>query len=428
MKIVFVDTNIFLHFRSFEEINWLKICQAESCLLVISPIVIDELDKLKVSNDERGKRARKVLKKIEECIETDSFKIRDNVDIDIILQRPDKKTFITNTLNPEEQDNQLIASIIEYKTNQKEANIFLCTYDTGFKLRSKQYGIEILKMPETYLLPEKDTGIEKQIKALIKENEILKSRIPKPLVLFENEENFIKIKMQQNDLDKNTFIKDKMSEVKAKYPYMKLHDNDEKYLNPMMIFQSSLITISDDQINEYNSSLDSFYAEYMDHLSLLYKYEVKVNHCIKIKLYLTNVGNVPTEDADIFFHFPDGFELIEEDKFEDPPTEPSPPSTPKTFFESTVIRNSILNMRPYFPSQNSTPLPKLNRPSIRKTNSYEVHFKRESIKHGIKYPLDRLMAIYKNYSDMASFTIDYQIHAGNVPNPIMGKLNIIFEK
>jgi rRNA-processing protein FCF1 len=428
MKKVFVDTNIFLHFRSFEEINWLEICQTESCILVISPIVIDELDKYKVSNDEKGKRARKVLKKIEDCIETNTFKIRNNVDLEVLVERPSKKIFITNNLNPEEQDNQLIACIIEYKIKRKENDIFLCTHDTGFKLRSKQYGIGIIKMPDTYLLPEKDTQIEKQIKALIKENELLKSRIPKPLVLFENEEDFIKIKVQRNELDKNTYVRDKMIAVKAKHPYMKLHDKDEKYLNPMMVVQSSLNTISDDQIMQYNSSLDSFYAKYMDHLSLLYKYEVKVNHCIKLKLFLTNVGNVPTEDADIFFHFPDGFELIEEDKFEDPPTEPSPPSTPKTFFENSAIRNSILNMKPYFPSQNSTPLQKLNRPSIRKTNSYEVHFKRDSIKHGIKLPLDQLMAIYKNYSDMISFTIDYRILAGNVPKTIMGKLNIIFEK
>jgi rRNA-processing protein FCF1 len=429
MKIVFIDKNIFLHFRSFDEINWLEICQTQSCKLVISPIVIDELDKFKLSNDDKGKRARKILNKIEDCTETNTFRIRNNVELEVLAERPSNNIFKSYHLNPEGQDNQLMACIIEYKIKRNENDVFLCTYDTGFKLRSKQYGIEIIKMPEKYLIPEKDTKIQKQMKALIRENELLKSRIPKPSVVFENEEKFIKIKVHEYDIDKNAFISKKLIEVKSKFPYMDLHDNDEKYLNPMiMALQSSLNTISDDQIKQYNSSLDSFYAKYADFLSILYKYEVKTNHCIRLKFFLTNEGNVPTEDVDIFFHFPNGFEIIEEDKFEEPPTEPTPPNTPKTFFENSAIRDSILNLRPYFPNLNSQQLPKLNRPSIKKTSSYDVHYKRESIKHGIKYQLDQLIAIYKDYVDMRSFTIDYKILANNVPVPIIGKLNIIFEK
>jgi len=93
MKIIFVDTNIFLHFKSFVDIDWLEICQSGECRLVISPIVIAELDKYKVGNDERGKRARKVLKKIEDCMETNAFEIRKNVELEIILERPKKNIF-----------------------------------------------------------------------------------------------------------------------------------------------------------------------------------------------------------------------------------------------------------------------------------------------------------------------------------------------
>jgi rRNA-processing protein FCF1 len=424
MTKIFVDTNIFLHFKFFIEINWLESCHDDKCKIIIAPIVIDELDKHKIGKDDKNKRAKRVLQQIEYYSENQLFEIQKNIEIEILNSKPKKSTFTKYHLDPNEHDNQLIASIIEYQSYNTEDKIFLCSNDIGPRLRSKQYGINNLKLPETYLLPEKDNAIDKQIKSLIEENTFLKSRIPKPLLQVENEKDYIKIKINEYTVEKESFIRDKMTEIKKEYPYLSFDEKRNSY-NPLATL-ASLSLISKEQVDRYNSELDEFYSKFGLYLHSFYDYEVTNNLSVRINIFLTNIGNVPCDDVDIYCHFPDGFDLLEEDDLDDPPEKPNPPSTPKTFYENM---NSGFNFpRPYFPNIGSQPMPKINRPSIRKTKSYEVHFNRKYVKHCTRYPLDTLFAVYKSFTEMKNFAIDYTIVAGNIPEPVEGKLNIIFEK
>lgn len=99
-------------------------------------------------------------------------------------------------------------------------------------------------------------------------------------------------------------------------------------------------------------------------------------------------------------------------------------STPKTLFEN--IGN--INIRPFMPNICSPTMPKLNRPSIKKTNSYDVNFFRKYVKHLTLYRLDTLIAIYDDYKNFNNFSIDYTIIAGNIPESVKGTLNIVYEK
>lgn len=191
MKYIFLDTNIFLHSKPLDNINWLKICQDEKCEIIIAPIVIYELDKSKVNNDNKGRRARNALHKIENCIDKNSFGIRKNVDLHVIDHKPQKNIFKNHGLNYEDHDDHLLASIIDFKIQQK-VDVYLCSYDVGPRIRSKQFGIKTIKIPDEYILPEEDRANEKKLKSLTQEITLLKSRIPRPQILFENGETFSK--------------------------------------------------------------------------------------------------------------------------------------------------------------------------------------------------------------------------------------------
>jgi rRNA-processing protein FCF1 len=432
MKSIFIDTNIFLHFRNFIEIDWLNVCQSEACKIVIAPIVVDELDKYKSANDDRGKRARGALHKIEEMVETSNFDIRRNVSLVVLEKNPTKGTFTTYDLDSAIQDNHLLASIIEYKIRHTDEDVFLCTDDIGPRLRSKILDIKILKLPDTYFLPGKENELEKEIKTLNKEIALLKSRVPKPLLVFTNQKDFIKIIIPEKSLHKEDFCNQQLTKLKEELPYLKTPDKDEKYLNPLALLSSlsSLRFIPEEKITEYNSRLDDYYKKYYKYLLLLYDYEVKQNLSIKLNLAVTNTGNSPCEDVDVYCHFPDGFELIESNEFEDPPKKPAPPSTPKSPWEE--MSSPMINLPPIFsgisPHVSNIPSLHQNKPIIKKTNSYDVRFTRKYVKHLIVYPLEELLIIYQNHSDIKNFSIDYSIIAGNVPEPVDGKLNIIFEK
>jgi len=134
-----------------------------------------------------------------------------------------------------------------------------------------------------------------------------------------------------------------MAEIKEEYPHMIIEE--KKTYNPFATL-ASLSLITKDQVEQYNSQLDLFYSRYSAYLNSFYDFELKNNLSIKIQLFLTNNGNTPAEDVDVYCHFPDGFNIIDEDDNEDPLDEPVPPSTPKTFFEN--IGN--INIRPFMPN------------------------------------------------------------------------------
>lgn len=421
MKTIFLDSNILLHFKSFIDIDWIKVCEDSKCKIVIAPIVIEELDKIKIGNDDKSKRARKILTRIENIIENKKTEIRKNVEFEVLQSRPGDETLKLNRLDYRKQDDQLLASIIEYREQHQGDLIYLCSFDIGPRLRSPQYDINVIKLSEDFLLPFKENEIDRHIRELQRENALLKSRIPKPVLLFENEQEFIKVKLAKNNIELAQFIQQNINDIKNKYPYMEYRETST--INPFASL-ASLTLVSKDQIERYNSDLDLFYSRYAAYLQELYEYEFKSHLSIKINLILTNEGNTPAEEVDVYCHFPDGFDLINEDDLDEPPNKPIPPSTPKSRLEGL----GSFNIRPFIPDIGRPYLPNLNKPTIKKTNSYDVSFYRKYVKHHTLYPLDTLVAIYKDYDSVINFSMDYTIMAGNIQEPVTGKLNILYEK
>ena len=178
MKYIFLDTNIFFHFQYFETIDWLSEVSTSECKLMISPIVVDELDEKKIGTNKLSTKARKVLNRLEELMDVDNAQIQEKVFIEVILNKPQKKIYEDYELNFNEQDHRLIASILEFRDEKDDEDILLCTNDIGPRLRAKQYGITPLKLNEKYLLPFQESDEEKTIKKLERENRALKTKYP----------------------------------------------------------------------------------------------------------------------------------------------------------------------------------------------------------------------------------------------------------
>lgn len=70
----------------------------------------------------------------------------------------------------------------------------------------------------------------------------------------------------------------------------------------------------------------------------------------------------------------------------------------------------------------------LNSPSIKKTNSYDVDFSRKNLKHGYSEQLEELTIIFDSNSSINNFQIDYELSSANMPEKLIGKLNVLFEK
>ena len=68
-RYVFLDTNTFLHFQWFDEIDWPKIHSSNSVTLVLAPVILSELDEKKYEASPRVReRAKSVIKRLDRYI------------------------------------------------------------------------------------------------------------------------------------------------------------------------------------------------------------------------------------------------------------------------------------------------------------------------------------------------------------------------
>lgn len=419
MKHIFIDTNIFLHFLDFEKIDWLKESSSECCKLIITPIVIDELDEKKIGTNRIGNLARKILNRFEDLSDEKEKEISKNIFFEIELSKPSKNIYEINDLNFDEQDHRLIASIIKYRIDNGIEDVYLCTNDVGPRLRAKQFQIKSLKLDSKYLLPVQISEEEKKIKKLEQENLYLKSRVPQLLLEFNNNKEFIKIPVNCESYDGfENFKLKKISAIKVDNPYLEAIDNSENQV-------AQIFSLSNEQIKQYNEKLDKFYTDYEIILNKIYEFENRENLTFEIVLILKNNGNIPAEDIDIHLHFPDGFELIESSNKKLYPILPNPPYKPKNRLDFGFSSRSMAS-----PIYNNLPKVNLNfnNLTIKKTNSYDVDFHLRNLKHGYEEKLEKLSIIFRKHSDIKNFQIDYNLSAANIPEKIFGKLNIIFDK
>ena len=242
---IFVDTNILLHFKPLEEIGWKEVIGEMNVTIVFAPIIIEEFDKHKRNTNVKiANRAKVVAKRIDES--SASKKFSKSVEIDILTIRPNPNTFDQHSLDRLEQDDRLIASILEYKAKHSDQTVRLLTNDLGPKLKCISLGIETLDLPEKYELANDDEQT-KEIRKLKEEINKLKEKIPKVEILFNDKSkiNTFDISIPNFELFKETELK-KIRDEKSQIDKKSIH---LRFLSPF---------VTDHKIDIYKNRLSAY--------------------------------------------------------------------------------------------------------------------------------------------------------------------------
>ncbi len=115
-KVAFVDTNTFLHYRSLEEIDWRGILNCKEVTLMVSQVVIRDLN---LQKDGGGKkrireRAASALKRLGAIVrQAQHASIRDGVELRFRSNDP-LIDFSIHKLNRDLSDDWLVATMLEY--------------------------------------------------------------------------------------------------------------------------------------------------------------------------------------------------------------------------------------------------------------------------------------------------------------------------
>lgn len=418
MKYLFLDTNIFLHFKSYTDIKWEDIVGTSQYTIVVAPIVIDELDKHKNSSNKKvNKKAKSTIGKFAEIVEGTST---NNLAVKLLVIRPEEAVFNQFGLSKSQQDDSLLATILSY-TIQAGDEVILITNDLGPLIRAQSFNIKCIRMPEEYRLEEELDETEKENRQLKQELIGLKNLQPKVLFGFSNGTNQLKITPVKMQFTKAEYIQRESSINKRNYGHLRKYSEIKE---PIFKALNAFSRLSDSQVDDYNKELDAYYIEFEKYLGEEYEHKIKLSSCFEIELNLNNTGTAPANDIDIYLHFPDGFKLSEKRK--KGPKKPEPPYQPKSQWDFG-LRSSILpiiDTRGAFPKVNTGP----ELTKLKKTNSYDVEFKVRDLKHNQNVGLPKLFVCFENIESMSSFHVDYTLMIANLPNKIEGQLHVIIER
>lgn len=440
---LFLDTMVFLHYRSIDEIDLFKLFESSDLTVVIPRITLRELDRHKVSVHSRRiqGRARMALKKIERW--SNGGQVRKGISATFFPKLP---TFDYSLygLNPEWSDDILIGTILQYKLENPDEQVVLVTQDTGARMTASHLGIRVFALPDEFQLAVEPDPLEEENRELSRQIEKLRKGIPRIVVAFAEDQDaksHAVFTVSPPPPSVEGQISRKIQELRLKFPKHKRPNEDsvpQEDSSALYPSTSSLLRLHEgvfgtfnrippEEYQRYNNEIDNYVVAYEEFLRSSWEYRAACLRTICFQIELRNEGFAPAEDVDAQFHFPDGFTLTTEDERPAPPGEPATPRKPRTRSEEMADRVRLVERGiPH------TLLDSMFTPpsafSLRRTNSYEIrdHFSR--IKHGDTVALPRLHLTFDSFESAKSFTCRYVVRPANLPEPLQGELSFVIKQ
>lgn len=438
---VFFDTNIFLHYQPIGQIKWAEILGGEVELFVIASVVLQELDDKKdeYSRKRIRDRARSAINLIEAAIASSSVKDDQNVRIAILDHVTSE--YFDKGLVEGKADDELVAACLMYNSENPEMEVVLVSHDSGPRMKGMRYGIRVAKLPDEYRLPDEVDPQTKEIQQLRKQVVELQNRMPKLKVQFERSSDWFDYSALGPFEMSDEEVENKIAEIQSTYPRIAerakaartiddfpdfLQESVEPYKNRLsVLFRDG---IYDMELQRYDQELASFYLQWRQYLKYYVEYQNLERRTIEVKLEIENVGSAIASNVDVFLHFPDGFELLSKESYPEPWTTPVPPERPKTPIEFLKPIEAPDFSHLYGHQGGPVQAPNVSVPDIRRTNSFDVRFHIQELKQKLKESFEPLYVVFKSHDVVDSFTVDYRINCVELPDEIVGKLNVVVDR
>ena len=418
-KYVFIDTNIALHFKRPDQVDWLKLTGADKVVLVAAPIILRELEKQKVSHKSQKlrERADNYIKWLDKFMEEPETEVRSNVTWLFLPYEP-QIDFSGERLSENIADDQLIASVLYY-SRQSGAHPIVAVADTGLKVKLKSRNIDVLVLPDDQRLPVEPDPIERENEKLRKKITRLESRMPKLSIAFEGGVQHQVLHAR----DPKSYKVKSLEQIKEEYPFKSR--SGERDLSPSLSnFHAIEQGIIDERISTYNQQLRKYFSDYQKYFDLFadWKEEICMYHALK--LVISNDGTAPASNVDVELYFPEGVVPVDKD---DIPEKPKLPVAPKQkegltvqdvrgFGNFDVVRSAI---------------ERSNRLTAHLLGESDVDLDENSIcisylklKHGFRKISDPLIFRFVSRDAVGAFKFSYRLSADEVPDAVEDDLHI----
>lgn len=435
---VFLDTNILLHFKPVEQIDWLKIIGVKDISIVILPITIRELQQAKSLHPKSHirKRASKRIKDL--TTSGQGTEIRSRVHLKIYPYEPDID-FAKYRLNPAIADDYLLGSIISYIDHEEPERSVLVTADDGLLLSTKSQIIQIetIQLSSNDRLQAEKSPEEKKVEILEKELSRVTSRVPILEITWEDGSKSRTRALGKPVPISDDYLENELSEIKSTYPKLIVPEMEKELPDHitlgemrespeyMELFNSKL---SVNVITRYNEDLNDFYSRWIAYKKLHYQYLELLATTVCVGLILHNSGSIPAEDMDIEISCSRKCKVYIKSSYPRDPKAPSPPAKP-FLLRSPDLHAGMLS---------SLNIPGLNQfvDIVNNVSDFDIYDLDDPIeiklsvgtlKHHLKENLGELFLVFDSARNTYDLEFSYKIFTANSPDVTTGilELNVI---
>lgn len=312
MQYVFVDTNFFMHYKNYRELDW-NLLFAGSIHIIITYQVITELDNHKNNENARKRdRAKAAIPLLRSLIDGPVHATVKRKDIIISIIDPletatPRKPFIDLS----KPDDRIANEVMAWSENHRDDLYCVLTGDIGLMMTCKNCDISCKELPEGWKRPPAPDEKERKIAALEKQVAHLSNNKPN-LILYGNDIYSITIK--QFSKPSEEYISDIISELCSKI--VRREDFSTEMENPVedsnlskifisspitrkMINSSTLVIPTQSDIKNYHQQYNLWKEKFKS--TIASSNDVIKNSIVTLDVgfKLANEGSAPAEDVRI---------------------------------------------------------------------------------------------------------------------------------
>jgi rRNA-processing protein FCF1 len=392
---IILDTNIVLHFRRIDELDWCDLAKVSSCSIVVTPVLMRELERNKVQNPNTRlrERARGAILWIGGLLgNEDPIQLRDGVTL-VFAENEPLIDFAEHQLSRDIADDHLIASALDW--GRRSGNqIAIATEDTGLALKLRSRPIQRLMPAEEWRLPDAVDAERAEIRELKRELERERNRRPKLVAQFVG--GGTKISVSPEPLEAPPTLDCIRAEL--------LPMTFDEYTSADDRTEPGVRIYSREPVVQYNRELEVFFNEYAAYLARYEAWMELESRTIELGIVLGNVGTSPASNIDIKLSFPINVEIMAADDGTDEPAEPVPPSKPHPHSRAiSMVRMTA----PRVPSATAN-LPREGQADISWDKLHADYFV-GALKHDCANELEPLLVRFADATAMKPFAIQVTI-------------------
>lgn len=415
----FIDTNILIHRKTFDEIDWPRVVGADEVCLVVSQVVLKELDKLK--NDKTDwiqERARTLLKKLRPFIRGSAMSatICPHVTLHIIGQEPRSDfPWAAHSLDPNWSDDRILASLLQFRREHPRANVCFVTSDSGPMSKAVRLNIPLVEEEPLEEIARTSTTAA-ALERVKRELDAWKNRTPKLEVGFWEQGKCEPFVTRQFQLRSDTGPSDEEMEAR-------IADDTEEI---QRMCEAGEGRVSDAELTEFRRKA----YEYLQQIALLLpaKRSREFGLRTEFQFVLVNEGSAPATDVILDLTFPDGSFVVGISHVNDA-------LYGEVLLPDCPIAKWMIARNSYYPFGTHLPLalppqPYRPPPTGPRGPLYDLDGDRSSVQYrdgkmnqGYSWYMNPVIA-YLPPSIKGGFSIGWTLRADELPKVITGTLNV----